>query len=364
MKKHWNNIIFITLSFLIWRLVLYGIQIVSLQFPLRESFTTSNPWGNFDGVHYLLIAKSGYEALQHAFFPLYPMTIGFLARASSLDLMSVGVILSHVCFFLSLIFIFLIAQKEFSTHVARWSIVFLLCYPMSFYFASVYTESMYLLFTTAAFYLFSKNKYWTSAFMGALASAARLFGILIPFSLLLEFVITRKFSGKILVIFIIMSFGLIWYLGFLQIHTGDMFAFMHEQPVFGAGRSGSSVILLPQVLYRYARIIFTTTPYAMQYWVSIFELSSFIFASVVLVLGYMKGIVNRYIYYSASVLLLPALSGTLSSMPRYIVSAFPVFIVLSFLLVKKPIVRYSILFVFLVLLVVSTSMFLRGWFIS
>jgi hypothetical protein len=200
--------------------------------------------------------------------------------------------------------------------------------------------------------------------MGALASATRLFGILIPLSLLLEFVATRKLSGKLLVICFIMTFGFIWYLVYLQIHTGDMFAFMHEQPVFGAGRSGSAIIFLPQVLYRYARIILTTTPYAMQYWVSVLELTSFVFASAVLFFGYMKGIKNRYMYYSAAVLLLPTLSGTLSSMPRYIVSAFPVFIVLSFLLIKRPFVRYSVLSVFLVLLFVSASMFLRGWFIS
>ncbi|MBI5614061.1 hypothetical protein HY947_04005 [Candidatus Gottesmanbacteria bacterium] len=364
MKKHWNNIVFITLSFSVWRLVLWLIQIVSVQFPYRDSFTTSIPWGNFDGVHYVLIAKSGYESLQHAFFPLYPMLIGFISRVLSMDMVTVGIVLSHVSFFISLIFIFFIAQKEFSTGVARWTIVFLLCYPMSFYFASVYTESMYLLFASATFYAFSKNMYWRSAFLGTLSSATRLFGILIPISLLLEFVATRKISGKLLVICFIMTFGLIWYLGFLQIHTGDSFAFMHEQPVFGAGRSGSSIILLPQVLYRYARIIFTTTPYAMQYWVSVLEVLSFVFASVVLFFGYMKGIKNRYQYYSVAVLLLPTLSGTLSSMPRYIVSAFPVFIVLSFLLIKRPVVRYSVLTVFLVLLFVSASMFLRGWFIS
>ena len=365
MKKHWYNLVFIALSFLVWRFGLFGIQKFSELFPFVDSFASEiHPWGNFDGVHYLLIAKFGYQSLQHAFFLLYPMVFGFVSRGISLDPLTVGIILSHVSFFLSLIFIFLIAQKEFSTLVARWSIIFLLCYPMSFYFASLYTESMYLLFSTSTFYAFSKNMYWRSAFMGALASATRLFGILIPLSLLLEFVATRKFSGKLFVICFFMTFGFIGYLVFLHTHTGDMFAFMHEQPVFGAGRSGSSVILLPQVLYRYARIFFTTTPYAMQYWVSVLEVLSFIFASVVLVLGYMKGIVNRYIYYSAFVLLLPTLSGTLSSMPRYIVSAFPIFIVLSFLLVRRPIVRYSILFVFLVLLVVSASMFLRGWFIS
>ncbi len=364
MKKHWNNYAFIVLTFFIWRLVLFAIQVFSTQFPFRSTFAASNPWANFDGYHYLLIAKSGYESLQHAFFPLYPMSIGFISRVFSLDLVGVGIILSHVSFFISLIFIFLIAQKEFSTAVARWTIIFLLCYPMSFYFASVYTESIYLLFTSATFYAFSKNMYWRSVFMGALASATRLFGILIPLSLLLEFVATRKLSGKLLVICFIMTFGFIWYLVYLQIHTGDMFAFMHEQPVFGAGRSGSAIIFLPQVLYRYARIILTTTPYAMQYWVSVLELTSFVFASAVLFFGYMKGIKNRYMYYSAAVLLLPTLSGTLSSMPRYIVSAFPVFIVLSFLLIKRPFVRYSVLSVFLVLLFVSASMFLRGWFIS
>src|SRR3989304_9578488 len=34
---------------------------------------------NFDGAHYLLIAKNGYSQYQQAFFPLYPLLIRSLS---------------------------------------------------------------------------------------------------------------------------------------------------------------------------------------------------------------------------------------------------------------------------------------------
>src|SRR3990167_11451176 len=34
---------------------------------------------NFDGVHYLLIARQGYVQYEQAFFPLYPLFIRFLS---------------------------------------------------------------------------------------------------------------------------------------------------------------------------------------------------------------------------------------------------------------------------------------------
>ena len=161
-----------------------------------------------------------------------------------------------------------------------------------------------------------------------------------------------------------MSLGFLGYMYYLGNRIGDILAFTHEQIVFGAGRSGSAIVFLPQMLHRCARIFLTVSPFLFQHWISVFELASLLFASLILMVGLMKKISNKYLLYSLGVITFPTLSGTLSSMPRYIFSAFPLFIVLSLLLVNKPIARNLILLSFLVQLFFSASLFLRGWFIS
>ena len=73
-------------------------------FPYVEDFLSKQgPWwlwplANFDGVHYLLLAKDGYcRDLYQAFFPVYPFLIGLVAKVLK-NLLISSLLISHISF--------------------------------------------------------------------------------------------------------------------------------------------------------------------------------------------------------------------------------------------------------------------------
>jgi len=156
--------------------------------------------------------------------------------------------------------------------------------------------------------------------------------------------------------------GLFAYMMYLWRTVGDPLAFFHVQSAFGAGRSGGELIFLPQVFWRYARI-FTTVPVGeLLYHVAVLELSSFILGTVLLVVAMRKRYDPALLLYSACVLVIPTLTGTLSSMPRYLLAAFPLFGVLGE--IKSTGGKIVLLIVFFAILVYAATGFLQGYFIS
>src|SRR3989344_4233726 len=75
---------------------------VATQYNLPKLFTAL---ANFDGVHYLLIAKNGYAQYQQAFFPLYPLLIRWLSSLFLNNHLVTGLLISNLSFLVGL-FIF------------------------------------------------------------------------------------------------------------------------------------------------------------------------------------------------------------------------------------------------------------------
>lgn len=72
-----------------------------------------------------------------------------------------------------------------------------------------------------------------------------------------------------------------------------------------------------------------------------------------------------YSVYAILSYLIPALAGSFSSMPRYVLVIFPVFILGAIFLSKMPkVYQYIVFSVMLILMVIATSLFWRGYWIS
>ncbi len=211
MKK--SEIVWLIRSFLTWRVALFAVAFASFyflpnfgaRFPYYDTalMVTKLPnwiwgFGNFDGVHYLKIAQEGYLAVySQAFFPLFPLLIrilNFLPRDMFLDTrvfvdpsyFYTGLLLSNVLFFGFLVMLYKLLNLDYSQKTAFLTILSVLFFPTSFYFGSIYTESLFGLLVVASIYLFRKKKYVWAGVVGALASATRIFGIFIPIIFLIE----------------------------------------------------------------------------------------------------------------------------------------------------------------------------------
>lgn len=412
-KTPWRFILteFLLLKVLTLGAIWYGLQYVVYQ----NSFPRPNwevlipglrlPWliagANFDGVHYLVIASEGYSfALSQAFFPLFPLIIRYTNWIVSNYLIT-GLLVSHLFFIASLAFFYKLIRLDYSEATARRAIIFLCFFPTSFYFLSVYTESLFLFLVVLFFYWLRTGHFAKAGMIGIAITLTKIIGIFIVPVMLYEiwkgmktgeheniktlkqmkekshavnqfsifnFRLAQKFLStnyQLLTTYLwalVPALGLLGYMVYLNQRFDDPFLFAHVQSAFGAGRETDRLVLLYQVFWRYLKMIATVSWSTTMYYTVVLEFGMTLASLGLIVWGFIKGVRTSYLLFSILALILPTLTGTFSSMPRYILAAFPIFIILGF--IEKPWLQNLVLAINTVLLIVSTVFFTRGYWIG
>ncbi len=379
-----KDLIQIGLAFIAWRVILFFIAFLGPtfipqfgnRFPyVKEMLISTNlpswiwSFGNFDGVHYLTIASSGYSAqFTQAFFPFFPLTVWIIHFLISSFFVS-ALLISNLSFLVTLCLLYKLFLIDFSKKVSIRSILLLLAFPTAYYFGAIYSESMFLLFVVSCLLLSRKKKFFWAAIFAALASATKVFGVVlfgvILIEILNEILIRKKFQVnqkvvKNLGVSLLSPLGLIGYMIYLKSSFGNPLYFLSSQPYFGASRSSTQIILLPQVVVRYLKIFLTVPFFSLPFFNAFLE---FVFTFIPLI--FLSFIIRKVrLSYTAFIVfcfILPTLTGTLSSMPRYSLMGF---LLLPFLADQKNKIFYSIFFSFLVLQVILLIMFTRGYWVA
>lgn len=363
---------FILVSFLSWRILLFIILFFAIRLlPLQQHFIGGGierylkdpwfwAWANFDGENYLSIARYGFLFVGQAFFPLYPLLIRFFGSG-----IWAGLLISNLSFLIALIGLYKLIKLDYSEKITRLSILLLLLFPTSFYFGSVYTESLFLAFVVWSYYAGRKEKWLITGILGAFASATRVIGvILLPALLVGVLVKKRKLEVKHWPL-VLIPLGIIFYMVYLWRFSGDSLAFVHSQVSVGEQRS-SVPIILPQVFYRY---LFKIIPnlnfnYLPIVFTTFLELGSALLFLILSIYSFWK-LKLSYALFLTLGYLIPTISGSFSSLPRYVLVLFPAFILMALWTEKlsRPlkIVLYGILFVGLA---IASGLFLRGYWVS
>ncbi|MCB9812862.1 MAG: hypothetical protein H6772_00505 [Pseudomonadales bacterium] len=364
-------------------------------------------WGNFDGVHYLTIAKSGFKGAEYiqAFFPVYPFFAKFLNIFIE-NILASHLLISNVSF-LILLFVWhqLISgkigvknvyeksnDKKYAKKIAWYSVLALILFPTSLFFGAIYTESLFLLTVLLAFIFTQKKQYWLAAIFVAIASATKIIGIALVPALIFEVIfsdqklpdifgvkfeqlaiefkttLTKKISNwkkyfKPTAIISLGSIGLVLYMVYLWKKFGDPLYFFHVQSEFGGGVRQESLISYPQVLWRYIKILVTARPFDLKYFAYFQEMVAGTLALIVLFLSARK-VRLSYVLFALLAFLIPTLTGTFSSMPRYLLVCFPIFIQLAIWAEKSKRFRYVWFTISSILLIVNTLLFIQGYWVA
>lgn len=374
-----KDIKIIILLFLIWRISLFLAAIFAINFiPLRGkdffggSFETylNAPWffgwANFDGEHYLSIASIGYRGLEQAFFPVYPILMNLLAWPFGKDTITLifsGLFISNLSLLLSLIILWKLIILDYSKNIARLTILLILVFPTSFYFGALYSESLFLLLTVASFYLIRKNRWFWATLLGVFSSGARIFGMLLTPTFLIECWQRKINFHKFFWIFFI-PLGLLGYMYYQWMTVGDPIAFYNLQKLVGPQHE-SGITLLPQIYFRYIKMLLTIPFSNPIYQTIVLEFFAGILFFILPLYGLFKKMRYSYVFYTLIGFLLPTIQGSFSSVPRYVIVFFPGFIVLAMLLNNmKPPVRAIILIFSAIWLVLETAIFIRGYWVA
>lgn len=324
-------------------------------------------WAGFDGVHYVGIAMQGYHEFDQAFFPIYPHLVRSLHYFLGDYVMS-GLLISHIAFIAGVVLFYEYAKDVWGTQKASWMLAGLLAYPTAFFFTAVYTESLFLLFTIGSLYAVRKSKYLLAGMLAVLASLTRLQGVFLMIPLFFLFWNFNKtsFSKSQVALMLSPLLGLGGYMAYLYHSTGDALYFLTSQASFGAQRS-SELILLPQVYYRYLKI-FSTADLSYHYGVAVMEficISGALF--IACYIGYYAYLKRNALelgiaFYSLAHLILPTLTGTFSSIPRYSLFALTTYI--AFARLKSKPLKVSVLIGSLVTQLILVGLFIHGSFVS
>lgn len=364
-------------------LILYNLppQINELHFPYKgELEVIYKPkeltrLANFDGIQYLTIATEGYREFQQSYFPLYPLSIALFSKFIANKLFA-GIGISTIFFFLGLYYFKKLAElilKQESQ--VFWAIVFLLTFPTSFFYQTLYPESLFLFLASFSLYHLYRKNFVLSSIAATLASLCKVQGVLliIPFTI---FIIIKnqaliKKNYKLLITALSPLYGLLLYSIYLLVQYGDPFLFYRSLTAFQTGRSVGQIILLPQVIFRYVKI-FIFSQKNFQYFIALVELSTLLIVGGVLLYQLVKLVKqkkNEHVLnqlslnlFSLAALVLPTLTGTLTSLPRYALISLGFFVAIS--TIKKLSLKIIILSVFSILHIMLYIYFLKGYFVS
>ncbi len=380
MKTIWKDIIhnYFLLLFVVIVAAVIGFWYVDFKpsFPYADTILApyGHPlfwsWANFDGVHYLMLSESGYAfGLTQAFFPLYFILIRILNFIINNRIIA-GLLISHLAFIASLGIFYRLIRFDFEKAIAKRSLIYLAFFPTSFYFLSVYTESLFLLLLLGTFYCLRLKKWFLAGILGILLTSTRLVGIFILPAFIYEIWLFNKSIKQSCTVAsclkylyaLIPSLGLLIYILYLNKTFHDPLIFINVQEDFGGGRQTDKFILLYQVFWRYLKMIFTVDQNQSIYFTIWLEFLSTISAIALLVWAFIKKIRLSYLIFALPAVALPTLTGTLSSMPRYVLVIFPIFIALG--AIKKIWWQKLVLMVNTILLIICTVLFTRGYWVA
>jgi len=380
------------LIFLTWRVSLFIVgSLAGNFFSYAPSFPYASElssyglshwlsaWAGFDGVHYLTIINKGYfgTGLIQAFFPLFPLLVKYLNVIN--NPLVTGLIISNVLAFASLISFYQIA-KIFNPQKVWLSLVIFLAFPTSFFLGAFYTESLFLVLILQTFLATHYKKWWLAAILAGLASATKVVGIFAVAAVILEFLfekhtiwqITKQkvFSAfkkipshwkNLLMILLVGSLGLLSYMAYLQLRYQDALYFLHVQSEFGGGRQ-ESLVTYPQVVWRYIKILLTARPFDFKYFAYVQEAVAGTIGLILIFLA-SKKISFGWLVFCLGAFFVPTLTGTFSSLPRYILIIWPMYFVLTNLINQKS---WQILYltISIGLLILNTMLFIQGYWVA
>lgn len=292
--------------------------------PVFQSNFMFWSFANFDGEHYLSIAKYGYQFRggfpQYAFFPLLPSLIKIVSTLIG-DFYLAGMLVSQAGLYLALLFL-----RKWQALKKLPDITFnLLISSGAVFLASIYTEPVFLALSTMTMY-FAEKKWWgRAALLVGLATATRVNSIFLVAFLLLKMILSKLPVKSIALYFPLMITGIVSYMTFLYQKTGDAFAWYHSQGAWGKATATSPLTTASSY---FKAVTWEFVP-DFTHLVVVLEVLTTIFA-LYLFYHLIKNRLLDFAYwlYLGGNLAMPIMTGSLGSMPRFFLILFPLLVVI------------------------------------
>ncbi len=313
-------------------------------------------FAHWDAEWFHRIAENGYDEVSAAFFPLYPALLWLVSSS-----LVWGTLISLVAAGLGAWCVYEIAREKLGPEGAHDTVLVLALFPTAFVFTALYSDGLFLLFSAASFLAAERGRPWLAGLAGALAVASRSMGLaLLPALVYLLWPRRRRELWRLAPLLLLpAALGL--YAFYLDREVGDAFAFTDAQasgwerelatlgPLGGlwmaveAGGHGALEIL--RDLPRTGAGIEYSQPLQVSFWNAAHLL-------VLVPVAWLTWVAWRRLgpalgLYAVATLLVilsvPSEGFPLVSMPRFVLTDFPVLIALAAVIRERPRLRTSVL---------------------
>lgn len=191
-----------TVVFLVVRTGLFALGVLSTRFashgvvgvpgyefqePASRWHLVFTAWERWDALWYLKIIAGGYDTDTGtaAFFPAFPLLSRVLSWFTGGPLVG-AYLVSNVSLLVALVLLYRLTELEFSSALARPTVVFACVFPTSFFLFAPYTESLFLAFAVGSFYAARRRRWLWAGLLAAGASSTRSTGLLLALPLAVE----------------------------------------------------------------------------------------------------------------------------------------------------------------------------------
>lgn len=347
----------VTYIFIIWSVIVLFVAFFGFSTLPHSGKFENNFWlslSNWDGGHFLGIARAGYsEKFQYAFFPLYPLAIRLLNQVTQ-NYLAAAILISLASTFLGLHLLYKLVDLDFGRKIAEKVVLAFLFFPTSFFLLTAYSEGLFFFLTVASFYFLRQNKLFLATVFVALVSATRLIGLAVVAGFLIDVLMRQGITRKSWYIFLA-PLGFIGYCIFLYQQTGDPFYFLTAE------NHWQRVLTVPGVgFWETLRSIINGGLTALNF--NIFLDLVFAIFGVGLAIRSVRFLPVSLAVYSLFAVSIPLFTPTLSSMPRFLLPVFPIFILIA--LIKNSYWQIGFQIFSLVLLGIFTALFTAGHWVS
>ena len=241
----------VLIAFLLTRLILYLVGAIAIRLmPPQvgsgsgvQAFLGKNlslaAWARWDAGWYLSIAERGYwfdpqGPSSVAFFPLLPLLMKGLGTLTG-NYAAAGLLIANLAALGAVLTLWLWMRAEAGPAAAERAALWLLVYPFSFYFHSIYAESLFFLLTTLALCASARGQRLAAGIWGGLAALTRPMGFLLTPALAWGLWQERRAGRRLRARDVIAAFlpvaGLGAYMIYLWLAFGDPLAFWRAHVV-------------------------------------------------------------------------------------------------------------------------------------
>ena len=327
----------------------------------------------WDSEWYKIIASEGYKfngdpgLIQTVvFYPLYPILSRLGSEILRIDLIDSMLLVANVAALAAVLLLFKLVRERFDDRTALATVAMISFFPSSIFLSAGYTESLALLLMVSFFLAIARERFLAAAVLAGLAVATRSSGIVLFPVLLWELWRCRpprRFLVEAVPLSIIATSGLWLYMIYLGIAFRHPMAFADGQAAFHENTTMLARLLSALTLEPFGKINLTDmSPAGLDQWFTL------IFIALIMC-SWFAGISRGTTLFAAMLLALPYLTlcggpAGFTSMARFNIVSFPLFVVLALLADRWRWAASGIVGVFGGLLLMYTALFAQWQWIG